>query len=113
MDPTRSREYQPNHRAAIFKPHPRKRDRRRRRRRGLNRRRSTGGFCSVSGPDCALTLPGVRQGAAVKAVWRNPGGTAMKALTYILYLFSALFMLSAVLIFLPWSTLNAWMAVSS
>ncbi|MCH7710754.1 MAG: hypothetical protein IH903_03875 [Proteobacteria bacterium] len=35
----------------------------------------------------------------------------MKALTYILYLFSALFMLSAVFIFLPWSTLNAWMAL--
>ncbi len=35
----------------------------------------------------------------------------MKALTYILYLFSALFMLSAVLIFLPWNTLNAWMAL--
>ena len=44
-------ECQPNHRAAIFKPHARKRDRRRRRRRGLNRRRSTGGFCSVSAPD--------------------------------------------------------------
>ena len=35
----------------------------------------------------------------------------MKALTYILYLFSALLMLSAVFIFLPWSTLNAWMAL--
>ncbi len=35
----------------------------------------------------------------------------MKALTYILYLFSALLMLSAVLIFLPWSTLNSWMAL--
>ncbi len=34
----------------------------------------------------------------------------MKALPYILYVFSALLMLSAVLIFLPWSTLNAWMA---
>ncbi len=34
----------------------------------------------------------------------------MKALTFVLYLSSALFMLSAVLIFLPWSTLNAWMA---
>ena len=34
----------------------------------------------------------------------------MKALTFVLYLFSALFMLSAVFIFLPWSTLNAWMA---
>jgi hypothetical protein len=35
----------------------------------------------------------------------------MKALTFILYLFSALMMLSAVFIFLPWSTLNAWMAL--
>ena len=35
----------------------------------------------------------------------------MKALTYILYVFSALLMLSAVFIFLPWSTLNAWMAL--
>lgn len=35
----------------------------------------------------------------------------MKALTYILYLSSALLMLSAVFIFLPWSTLNAWMAL--
>ncbi len=35
----------------------------------------------------------------------------MKALPYILYVFSALLMLSAVLIFLPWSTLNAWMAL--
>ncbi len=34
----------------------------------------------------------------------------MKALTYILYVFSAMLMLSAVFIFLPWSTLNAWMA---
>ena len=34
----------------------------------------------------------------------------MKALTFVLYLSSALFMLSAVFIFLPWSTLNAWMA---
>ena len=51
-----------------------------------------------------------RQGAIVEAVWRKPGGAAMKALTYILYLFSALLMLSAVLIFLPWSTLNSWMA---
>ncbi len=33
----------------------------------------------------------------------------MKALTYSLYAFSALLMLSAVLIFLPWSTLNSWM----
>ena len=35
----------------------------------------------------------------------------MKALTFVLYVSSALFMLSAVLIFLPWSTLNAWMAL--
>ncbi len=35
----------------------------------------------------------------------------MKALTFVLYLFSALLMLSAVLIFLPWSTLNSWMAL--
>ncbi len=34
----------------------------------------------------------------------------MKALTIILYVFSALLMLSAVLIFLPWSMLNSWMA---
>ncbi|MCH8197125.1 MAG: hypothetical protein IH904_03485 [Proteobacteria bacterium] len=33
----------------------------------------------------------------------------MKALTYSLYAFSALLMLSAVFIFLPWSTLNSWM----
>ena len=36
---------------------------------------------------------------------------AMKALTFVLYVSSALFMLSAVFIFLPWSTLNAWMAL--
>lgn len=35
----------------------------------------------------------------------------MRALTIILYVFSALMMLSAVFIFLPWSTLNAWMAL--
>ncbi len=35
----------------------------------------------------------------------------MKALSFILYLSSALFMLSAVFIFLPWNMLNAWMAL--
>jgi hypothetical protein len=35
----------------------------------------------------------------------------MKVLIFILYLFSALMMLSAVFIFLPWDMLNAWMAL--
>ena len=35
----------------------------------------------------------------------------MKVLTFILYLSSALMMLSAVFIFLPWDMLNAWMAL--
>ncbi len=33
----------------------------------------------------------------------------MQAIRWILYLFSALFVLSAVFVFLPWSTLNAFM----